>query len=73
MGLNFLRPPDEVIPLVDKEGRATTIWWEWFRQVVRLFQIGATTTIPLAAITGGGTPGSITIKQGVIVGYIAPT
>lgn len=66
-------PPAVYQPIVNPQGVVTNPWWTWFTDIGRLFQKGYTGTVDLAAITGGGSNGSLTIENGVITEYTPPT
>lgn len=71
--MSFQPPPNRVIPVVDDNRQAHPQWWEWFRTLANMFNQGFTGTVALAKITGGGTDGSLTLVNGVVTAYTAPT
>jgi len=70
---SLIPPPRlyEVVDLVD--GQATNPWYDWTLRVGQLLSTGASATVPLAKITGGGTDGSLTIVNGLITSVVQPT
>ena len=49
-------------------------WSGWFRNIFNALGGGvASSTVPLAKLTTGGTNGSLTITNGVITGVTLPT
>lgn len=66
--------PADSSAIVDNQGRATYWMKQWMRQVKGVLQPGATSlTISLAKLTAGGTNGSITVVNGIVTAYTAPT
>ena len=61
--------PTQSEGLIDKIGKVTPSWWSWLSGLSG----GYTGTIALAKLTGGGTDGSLTVKNGIIITYVAPT
>jgi hypothetical protein len=51
----------------------TVQWYQWFKSVKRVLAPGISTTVALAKLTTGGTAGSLTVVNGVITAYTAPT
>jgi hypothetical protein len=49
------------------------VWSGWFRNLYNVLAPGLTTTISLAKLTGGGANGSISIENGIVTSYTAPT
>lgn len=74
-------PPLKGSTIVDQKGQKTQYFFNWLNAVYNVIVntlgkgIGSTTavTIPLAKLTGGGANGSITVSNGVITSYVAPT
>lgn len=65
--------PSDQQPIVESDGRATKWMKQWMRSVKRVLQPGITVTITLAKITGTGANGSITVVNGIVTAYTAPT
>lgn len=65
--------PSDQQPIVESDGRATKWMKQWMRSVKRVLQPGITTNIALAKLTAGGANGSITVVNGIVTAYIAPT
>jgi hypothetical protein len=63
--------------IVGPDGKATTHFKQWLRGVKRVLAPGITLTgasqIVIPKITGGGVNGSITVVNGIVTGYTAPT
>ena len=55
--------------LVDEKRKTTPLWYNFFK----LFAKGYTGTITTAPLTGGGTTGSMTFENGVLVSQVAAT
>jgi hypothetical protein len=55
----------------------TEIWKRWFIDLAKLVndnaQVGESVTVDLAAITPGGTAGSLTFEHGKLTSYTPPT
>lgn len=77
-----LWPPQKQTPIASTEmGIATQYFFKWCDTVFKLLKgtlgvgIGQSTptTVVLAKITTGGTNGSLTVVNGVITAYVAPT
>ena len=64
-------------PLVEQGGRASSTFLKWIQQVSQsvnsLPPQPFTGTITTAALTGGGTQGSITFVNGVVTAQVAAT
>jgi hypothetical protein len=66
---------------VETDGRLSQYFFNWINGLQQAIAgtlgkgIGATApvVIPLAKLTGGGANGSITVTNGVITAYLAPT
>jgi hypothetical protein len=70
--------PADQSPLVNPiTGRATPHFKQWMRGVKRVLQPGISLTgaqaIVIPKLTSGGTNGSITVVNGIVTGYTAPT
>jgi hypothetical protein len=46
---------------------------QWMRQVKGVLAPGISTTVVLVKLTTGGTNGSITVVNGIVTQYTAPT
>lgn len=70
-----IQSPLRDAPIMDNSGKNifSQFWSGWFRVIYNILNPGITTTVALAKLTGGGTNGSLTVKNGVITGYVAPT
>jgi hypothetical protein len=66
-------PPADSAAVVNESGQATTQMKQWMRGVKRVLQPGISITVALAPTTSGGTAGSITVVNGIVTGYTAPT
>ena len=74
-------PPVKDSSIVDQNGKKTQYFFNWLNGVYNVIVgtlglgIGAATpvTVTLAKLTTGGTNGSITVTNGVITAYVAPT
>jgi hypothetical protein len=71
----FQPPPSQQPPLEDGNElqRFSEAWSGWFSAVADALSGGYTGTIPLAKLTGGGTDGSLTYRNGRLTGAVAPT
>jgi hypothetical protein len=49
------------------------VWSGWFRNIYNAFKGGVSVSVSLAKLTTGGTNGSMTVVNGIIVSYTAPT
>lgn len=65
-------PPQEY-PIVDAEGRSTELMFVWMALLANLLRAGFSGTITTAAITGGGTTGSMTFQNGVLIEEVSAT
>lgn len=69
--------PDRVEPIVmQPSGLPTESMYVWMLLVTQLAQIvqrGFSGTIVTAALTGGGTQGSMTFQNGVLISQVAAT
>jgi len=55
-------------------GAAPTVqWYQWFKSVKRVLAPGINATVVLAKLTTSGANGSLTVVNGVITAYTAPT
>ena len=50
-----------------------TQWYQFFASVKRVLSPGISTKVALAKLTVGGANGSLTVVNGIITGYVAPT
>lgn len=77
-----LRPRDAVV--LNETGGFHDVWFGWLRsfatsvgaahaQINQTIGQGQSTTLTLAKITPGGTNGSITLVNGVVTAFTAPT
>jgi hypothetical protein len=74
--MSFAQPPvhrDVFLELPDGRYTVDEQWLDFFRSLVDALNSGATATVPLAKITGGGSDGSLTIINGLITSVTAPT
>jgi hypothetical protein len=55
------------------EGGFSVNWFGFFKSIASVFASGFTGTIVTAKLTGGGTEGSITFQNGVVVSQVAAT
>lgn len=51
----------------------TQVWSGWFRALWNVVNPGQTFNITLAKVTTGGANGSITVVNGIVTAYVAPT
>jgi hypothetical protein len=65
--------PPRALPVVGPEGTFTLNWFGFFKSLQAMFASGFTGTIVTAKLTTGGTEGSITFQNGVVVSQIAAT
>lgn len=61
-----------------KSGAMSQIWWRWFTGLLRIVNrlsvgLGVSGIVPLAAVTPGGTVGSLTIQDGAVTKIVPPT
>lgn len=76
MATRFQAPPhfrDVFTELADGTRQVDQGWHDWFLDISRTLSSGASTTVPLAKITGGGADGSLTITNGIITAVTQPT
>lgn len=59
-------------PLVDREGRATNHWWEFFDSLWKPAS-RFSGTIATAKLTTTGTNGSMTFLNGILTSQVPPT
>lgn len=72
----FQQPPhfrNVFTDLADGTRQVDQGWHDWFLDISRILSTGVSATVPLAKITGGGTNGSLTIKNGIITAVTQPT
>jgi hypothetical protein len=69
---NFYQLQPIAEPLVEAE-RCTQPWYRWFFAINSLFNSGYTGTITTAALTSGGTQGSMSFTNGVLTARVAAT
>jgi hypothetical protein len=55
------------IALVALDGVSSVLMFAWMQTVTELLQAGFTGTITTAPLTGGGTTGSMTFENGVLI------
>lgn len=48
-------------------------WSGWFRVLYNILSPGISANVTLAKLTTGGANGSLTVKNGIITSYTAPT
>jgi len=76
-GSQTVWPPDRSSVIVDSDGRKTGYFFNWLNAVYALLNKtllkGYTGTIVTAKLTGGGTNGSMTFVNGVVVSQVAAT
>lgn len=65
--------PQSSYPVVSPAGLATQPWYRFFVNLFNRINTGASGTITLAKITGGGSNGSITVVNGLITSFTEPT
>lgn len=78
---NLVWPPTRLLALVEGNRAPTENFFRWLNGVQQILVgtlgigVGAGTpvVIPLAKLTGGGADGSITLTNGVVTAFIAPT
>jgi hypothetical protein len=73
MPVPTVNPPPPRGAVVFADGNFTQVWSGWFRSLYNALHGGLTVTVPLVKLTVGGTNGSLTVSNGIITGYIAPT
>jgi type IV secretory pathway VirB2 component (pilin) len=68
-------PPPRSTPITGDSGPNvfSRPWSGWFRNIFNALSGGISTTVVLAKITAGGTNGSLTVQNGIITSYTAPT
>ena len=59
--------------LVETDRQATPLMFAWMQQYQELLARGFTGTVTLAKLTGLGANGSLTVENGIITSYTAPT
>lgn len=65
--------PNASQPIVNAQGAPSTWMAQWMRSVKRVLSPGINATVALAPTTSGGAAGSLTVVNGVITAYTAPT
>lgn len=62
-------------PIADNSGQNVfgRFWSGWFRSIYNVLNPGITVSVALAKLTAGGANGSLTVKNGIITAYVAPT
>lgn len=65
--------PDRNNAIVEKDGVATEDFYIWLALVSQLLEAGYTGTITTAALTGGGTQGSMTFQHGILTAQTQAT
>lgn len=80
MTLQTVTPPPPRSAAVLQGQLFTQLWSGWFRSLYNTVSAnfsalggGISTTVELAALTATGTKGSLTVVNGVITAYTAPT
>ena len=73
MGVKLTLVPSTSSPVLDEGGKFVEAWSGWFRNLYNLLKPGISTTVTLAKLTGGGANGSLTVVNGIITAYTAPT
>ena len=71
--MTFEALPHALKPIQTGEGRIDPYWYKWFHNLQGLLGSGVTGTVTLAKLTGGGTNGSLTFKNGILVSKVDPT
>jgi hypothetical protein len=75
--VNLFAPLQKITPIVDENRTPSTYFLNWLLQLTAKLNAtlgaGFTGTIATAKLTGGGTEGSITFKNGVVVAQTAAT
>lgn len=69
-------PPPRSSPYTGDSGPSvfSRVWSGWFRNIFNALSGGVpSVTVTLAKLTTGGTNGSMTIVNGIITNYVAPT
>lgn len=70
-------PSDQAALVNPLTGKANVHFKQWMRGLQRVLAPGVTLTgadaIVIPKLTGGGTAGSITVVNGIVTGYTAPT
>lgn len=69
--LSLTPPPRNYSAVALEDGTMEPAWYDWTLRVAQ--DGGATATVTLAKITGGGTDGSLTIVNGRITAVVQPT
>jgi hypothetical protein len=77
----LLWPPLKQSTIVDQHGQKTQYFFNWLNALYNVIigtlgkGIGTSTpvTVTLAKLTTGGANGSLTLTNGVITAYVAPT
>lgn len=74
--MSHTTPPPKSMPLAevfaDGSGEMSNAWYTWALSVGKATE-GASGTVTLAKITGGGTDGSLTFSNGRITAFTQPT
>lgn len=71
---NISDPPRYSSPLAfDPAATISEPWFSWFRELATDMNSGVSATITLAKLTGGGTEGSLTFRNGRLISYVDPT
>jgi hypothetical protein len=78
MAVQQLPQPIRNAPIVDGQPWVfSQFWGGWLRKLYLTFngnlEAGATSTIPLAKLTAGGSNGSLTVTNGIITNIVAPS
>lgn len=70
---NFQPPPTNLSQISLTDGRPSQLMIGWMNAVNQLLNRGFTGTIATAKLTGGGTNGSMTFQNGVLVAQTPAT
>ena len=66
-------PIQKVVTLVESNGTATVYFFNWLMLLYNMLKPGITVTVPVAKLTGGGSNGSLTYKNGILTAAVPPT
>jgi hypothetical protein len=76
MSETLKNPPPRSAPITDESGPQVfgRVWSGWFRNIFNALGGGIpSTTVVLAKLTTGGANGALTVVNGIITSYTAPT
>ena len=70
-------PPQQTPLTIGDRNTVSPYWFNWLKQIAALLNVtivkGYTGTITTAKLTGGGTNGSMTFKNGVLISQVPAT